>query len=199
MTGSFPTGRSRRSGFWRLASASPLRSITRLRNARTNVLDQHRPRSRHEAVAEDLLQDPRGAAGRAQGAHRQPCRPGFRILDRARFLRVDHDRPHRRSVLPGAVRGADRLSSPDGSRWFRWWRSRSWRCWACRLQRKVVRAAKEAQADHGLQQTLLVELIAGIETLKSIAGEGTMLGRWRQLANERTVAANACAKSAPRP
>jgi ATP-binding cassette subfamily C protein LapB len=52
-----------------------------------------------------------------------------------------------------------------------------------RLQRKVVRAAQEAQADFGLQQTLLVESIAGIETLKSIAGEGAMLGRWRRLAD----------------
>ena len=51
-----------------------------------------------------------------------------------------------------------------------------------RLQRKVVQAAREAQADHGLQQTLLVESIAGIETLKSISGEGVMLGRWRRLA-----------------
>ena len=52
-----------------------------------------------------------------------------------------------------------------------------------RLQKQVVRAAQEAQADFGLQQTLLVESIAGIETLKSIAGEGTMLGRWRRLAD----------------
>ncbi len=51
-----------------------------------------------------------------------------------------------------------------------------------RLQQKVTHAAREAQADHGLQQTLLVESIAGIETLKSIAGEGVMLGRWRRLA-----------------
>lgn len=51
-----------------------------------------------------------------------------------------------------------------------------------RLQRQVVSAAKEAEADHGLQQTLLVESIAGMETLKSIAGEGAMLGRWRRLA-----------------
>lgn len=51
-----------------------------------------------------------------------------------------------------------------------------------RLQRKVIQAAREAQADHGLQQTLLVESIAGLETLKSIAGEGAMLGRWRRLA-----------------
>lgn len=51
-----------------------------------------------------------------------------------------------------------------------------------RLRSQVVSAAREAQADHGLQQTLLVESIAGVETLKSIAGEGAMLGRWRRLA-----------------
>jgi ATP-binding cassette, subfamily C, bacterial LapB len=50
-----------------------------------------------------------------------------------------------------------------------------------RLRAKVIDAAKEAQADHGLQQTLLVESIAGLETLKSVSGEGTMLGRWRQI------------------
>lgn len=50
-----------------------------------------------------------------------------------------------------------------------------------RLQKQVTRAAYEAQADRGLQQTLLVESISGIETLKSIAGEGVMLGRWRRL------------------
>jgi len=51
-----------------------------------------------------------------------------------------------------------------------------------RLQRKVTAAALEAQSDHGLQQTLLVESISGIETLKSISGEGVMIGRWRRLA-----------------
>jgi len=51
-----------------------------------------------------------------------------------------------------------------------------------RLRRQVVDAAREAQADHGLQQTLLVESIGGLETLKSISGEGAMLGRWRRLA-----------------
>ncbi|MDE2435913.1 MAG: ATP-binding cassette domain-containing protein [Sphingomonadales bacterium] len=51
-----------------------------------------------------------------------------------------------------------------------------------RLRGQVVDAAREAQADHGLQQTLLVESIAGLETLKSISGEGAMLGRWRKLA-----------------
>ena len=51
-----------------------------------------------------------------------------------------------------------------------------------RLQRQVVQAARDAQADHGLQQTLLVESIAGMETLKSMAGEGGMVGRWYGLA-----------------
>lgn len=51
-----------------------------------------------------------------------------------------------------------------------------------RLQRQVFHAAQEAQADHGLQQTVLMESIAGMETLKSIAGEGAMLGRWRAIA-----------------
>lgn len=51
-----------------------------------------------------------------------------------------------------------------------------------RLQGKVVEAAQDAQADHGLQQTLLVESIAGMETLKSMAGEGGMIGRWYRLA-----------------
>jgi len=51
------------------------------------------------------------------------------------------------------------------------------------LQRKVVQAARDAQADYGLQQTLLVESIAGMETLKSMAGEGGMVGRWYSLAD----------------
>lgn len=51
-----------------------------------------------------------------------------------------------------------------------------------RLQRKVVDAARDAQADTGLQQTLLVESIAGMETLKSMAGEGSMISRWYRLA-----------------
>ena len=50
------------------------------------------------------------------------------------------------------------------------------------LQKKVVAAAQDAQADHGLQQTLLVESLAGMETLKSMAGEGGMITRWRRLA-----------------
>lgn len=50
------------------------------------------------------------------------------------------------------------------------------------LQKRVEHSALEAQADHGLQQTLLVESVTGLETLKSVAGEGVMLGRWRRLA-----------------
>ena len=50
------------------------------------------------------------------------------------------------------------------------------------LQRKVTEAAQDAQADYGLQQTLLVESLAGIETLKSLGGEGGALGRWYRLA-----------------
>src|SRR5690606_3110158 len=41
---------------------------------------------------------------------------------------------------------------------------------------------QDAQADHGLQQTVLVEALAGMETLKSMAGEGGMISRWRRLA-----------------
>lgn len=50
------------------------------------------------------------------------------------------------------------------------------------LQRKVADAARDAQSDHGLQQTLLVESVAGMETLKSMSGERTMIGRWYNLA-----------------
>lgn len=50
------------------------------------------------------------------------------------------------------------------------------------LQRKVTAAAQDAQADFGLQQTLLVESLSGMETLKSLTGEGGMIGRWHRLA-----------------
>ncbi|MHA6334657.1 type I secretion system permease/ATPase [Qipengyuania sp. CAU 1752] len=50
------------------------------------------------------------------------------------------------------------------------------------LQRKVTNAAQDAQADYGLQQTLLVESLSGMETLKSMGGEGGALGRWYRLA-----------------
>ncbi len=51
------------------------------------------------------------------------------------------------------------------------------------LQGKVTDAARDAQADHGLQQTLLVESVAGAETLKSMTGERAMMGRWYNLAD----------------
>lgn len=51
------------------------------------------------------------------------------------------------------------------------------------LQRKVADAARDVQSDTGLQQTLLVESMAGAETLKSMAGEGSMIGRWYRLAD----------------
>lgn len=51
------------------------------------------------------------------------------------------------------------------------------------LQKKVTDAARDAQADHGLQQTLLVESVAGMETLKSMTGERSMMGRWYNLAD----------------
>ncbi len=50
------------------------------------------------------------------------------------------------------------------------------------LQRKVTDAARDAQADTGLQQTVLVETIAGMETLKSVSGERRLLGKWNALA-----------------
>lgn len=52
-----------------------------------------------------------------------------------------------------------------------------------RLQRQITDSARDAQADYGLQQTQLVESISGLETLKSIAGEGEMLGRWRRISD----------------
>ena len=52
-----------------------------------------------------------------------------------------------------------------------------------RLQRQITDSTRDAQADYGLQQTQLVESIAGLETLKSIAGEGEMLGRWRRISD----------------
>ncbi|MCZ8368401.1 MAG: type I secretion system permease/ATPase [Porphyrobacter sp.] len=50
------------------------------------------------------------------------------------------------------------------------------------LQRQVIDAARDAQTDAGLQQTVLVESVAGMETLKSIAGERRLLGKWQSLA-----------------
>ncbi|MEA1072709.1 type I secretion system permease/ATPase [Sphingomonas sp. LY160] len=51
------------------------------------------------------------------------------------------------------------------------------------LQRRMSSAAIDAQADSSLQHSVLVESIAGIETLKSARAEGQMLGRWRRYAS----------------
>ena len=48
------------------------------------------------------------------------------------------------------------------------------------LQKSMGRAALDAQADSSLQHSVLVESIAGAETLKSARAEGQMLGRWRR-------------------
>ena len=48
------------------------------------------------------------------------------------------------------------------------------------LQKAMGTAALDAQADASLQHSVLVESIAGAETLKSVRAEGQMLGRWRR-------------------
>lgn len=48
------------------------------------------------------------------------------------------------------------------------------------LQRAMAGATVDAQADSSLQQSVLVESIAGQETLKAVRAEGRMLGRWRR-------------------
>ena len=48
------------------------------------------------------------------------------------------------------------------------------------LQRAMGSAALDAQADSSLQHSVLVESIAGAETLKAARAEGQMLGRWRR-------------------
>ncbi|MEO5809618.1 MAG: ABC transporter transmembrane domain-containing protein, partial [Sphingomicrobium sp.] len=48
------------------------------------------------------------------------------------------------------------------------------------LQRAMGRAALDAQSDSSLQHSVLVESIAGVETLKAARAEGQMLGKWRR-------------------
>jgi ATP-binding cassette subfamily C protein LapB len=48
------------------------------------------------------------------------------------------------------------------------------------LQKSMVGAMQDAQADASLQHSTLVESIAGLETLKATTGEGRMLMRWRR-------------------
>ena len=51
------------------------------------------------------------------------------------------------------------------------------------LQGRMTQATRDAMADSGLQHSVLVESIAGLETLKAARAEGQMLGRWRRLAD----------------
>lgn len=51
------------------------------------------------------------------------------------------------------------------------------------LQHRMTAAVLDAQHDAGLQNSLLVESIAGAETLKSCAAEGLIVSRWRNVAS----------------
>jgi ATP-binding cassette, subfamily C, bacterial LapB len=51
------------------------------------------------------------------------------------------------------------------------------------LQKRMTQATLDAMADSGLQHSVLVESIGGLETLKAARAEGQMLGRWRRLAD----------------
>lgn len=49
------------------------------------------------------------------------------------------------------------------------------------LQRKIIAASLDAQADSSIQHSMLVEAIGGTETVKSCAAEGQILGQWRRM------------------
>jgi ATP-binding cassette subfamily C protein LapB len=51
------------------------------------------------------------------------------------------------------------------------------------LQKRMTQTTLDAMADSGLQHSVLVESISGLETLKAARAEGQMLGRWRRLAD----------------
>jgi ATP-binding cassette subfamily C protein LapB len=55
------------------------------------------------------------------------------------------------------------------------------------LQKSMGRAAVDAQADSSLQHSVLVESIAGAETLKAARAEGQMLGRWRRYSSMSAI------------
>ncbi|MDZ3833286.1 MAG: type I secretion system permease/ATPase [Sphingopyxis sp.] len=58
------------------------------------------------------------------------------------------------------------------------------------LQRRMVAASLDSQADASIQHSMLVESIGGSETIKSCAAEGQVLGQWRRMVdvNARTQA-----------
>lgn len=49
------------------------------------------------------------------------------------------------------------------------------------LQRQMVQASLDSQADSSIQHAMLVESIGGAETIKSCAAEGQVLGQWRRM------------------
>jgi len=49
------------------------------------------------------------------------------------------------------------------------------------LQRQMVQASLDNQADSSIQHAMLVESIGGTETIKSCAAEGQILGQWRRM------------------
>lgn len=51
------------------------------------------------------------------------------------------------------------------------------------LQRRMLAATLDAQADSSIQHSMLVEAIGGTETVKSCAAEGQILGQWRRMAD----------------
>src|SRR3546814_6644101 len=59
------------------------------------------------------------------------------------------------------------------------------------LQRQMMQASLDNQADMSIQHAMLVEAIGGAETVKSCAAEGQVLGQWRRMVDTsaRTQAA----------
>ncbi|HET9428481.1 MAG TPA: ABC transporter transmembrane domain-containing protein, partial [Allosphingosinicella sp.] len=55
------------------------------------------------------------------------------------------------------------------------------------LQKAMTGSIVDAQADSSLQHSVLVEAIAGQETLKATGAEGRMLGRWRRYADMNSI------------
>src|SRR3546814_7511025 len=49
------------------------------------------------------------------------------------------------------------------------------------LQRRMMQASLDNQADMSIQHAMLVEAIGGAETVKSCAAEGQVLGQWRRM------------------
>src|SRR5690606_33244375 len=49
------------------------------------------------------------------------------------------------------------------------------------LQRRMLQASLDNQADMSIQHAMLVEAIGGAETVKSCAAEGQVLGQWRRM------------------